>query len=149
MNGRHYNHGMRCHKLMAEALHRLNWQTFLESLSEGEATHYTDFIRKLQNTFPSQVYRDIIDGKKIEEMIDAYQQCVKTSSIVCHICILGFIFGDGGRTFPVHETNNSWHMLHVQAACQSHVAVDVQLQPHKLWPAFADLLIPTQQYKRS
>ena len=34
MNGHNYNRSIRCHKLMAEALHRLRWQSFMCSLKE-------------------------------------------------------------------------------------------------------------------
>ena len=62
MTGRQYNRSIRCHKLMAKALHRMQRKTFLESLPEEEAAEYTDFIKNLCSVFPYQAYIDLIDN---------------------------------------------------------------------------------------
>ena len=72
MTGRQYNRSIRCHKLMAEALHRMRWKTFLESLPEEEAAEYTDVIKNLRSAFPYQAYIDLIDDTTFGRLTAAY-----------------------------------------------------------------------------
>ena len=49
MNGHHYNRSIRCHKIIAEALHFLRWKSFSETLSEKDAKQYEDLLKCLQS----------------------------------------------------------------------------------------------------
>eukprot|EP00057_Strongylocentrotus_purpuratus_P028770 XP_011683244.1 PREDICTED: uncharacterized protein LOC105447183 [Strongylocentrotus purpuratus] len=91
MNGRHYNRSSRCHKLMSEALHQLRWQSFMDSITEDEAKVHRDFIGRLQDSFPSQIYADKLDSDEFNELMKAYTEHVeekkKTSgTFACNWC---------------------------------------------------------------
>lgn len=56
MNGYIYNRSIRCHKdqLVAEALHRLRWQSFMGSLEEERQHQYREVVAYLEGSFPSE-----------------------------------------------------------------------------------------------
>ena len=58
MNGKHYNRGVRAHKLASEAFQRLRFLKFLESIPEEESKEIQDIISKLYSTFPTKDYRE-------------------------------------------------------------------------------------------
>ncbi|XP_070537990.1 uncharacterized protein [Ptychodera flava] len=52
MSGHHYNRSIRCHKLVAEAMHRLRFSEFLDSLPEAEYLGALDCLIRLRESFP-------------------------------------------------------------------------------------------------
>ena len=74
MNGKHYNRGVRAHKLASEAFQRLRFLKFLESIPEEESKEIQDLISKLYSTFPTKDYREILEDQKLSNVISAYDQ---------------------------------------------------------------------------
>ena len=54
ISGRHYNRGVRCHKLIYEALHHLRWQCSLETVPESDHGQVEQIISALKEKFPSR-----------------------------------------------------------------------------------------------
>jgi len=71
MNGHNYNRSIRCHKLMAGALHRLCWQSFMESVPLEMQEQYRDVISSLQSSFPGQ-YVQHVEGASFQAMMNEY-----------------------------------------------------------------------------
>ena len=80
MNGHHYNRSIRCHKLMAEALHVLRWDSFLETVSEEDAERYGEMVKCLYSSFPSQQYTDLLKGSSFQGMVKAYDNFIQDRS---------------------------------------------------------------------
>ncbi|XP_038063921.1 uncharacterized protein LOC119734467 [Patiria miniata] len=80
INGHHYNRSIRCHKVMAEALHRLRWQSFIEGVSEVDAEQYGDMVHNLHSTFPDQEYEDLVESPTFQGMMMAYDDFIKSQS---------------------------------------------------------------------
>ena len=80
MNGHHYNRSVRCHKLMAEALHTLRWKAFLESVSEENAERYGEKVKCLNASFPSQQYAEFQKEDSFQAMMRAYDMFVQQRS---------------------------------------------------------------------
>ena len=79
MNGHHYNRSIRCHKLMAEALHVLRWDSFLETVSE-DAERYGEMVKCLYSSFPSQQNTDLLKGSSFQGMVKAYDTFIQDRS---------------------------------------------------------------------
>ncbi|CAB3994687.1 Transposable element P transposase [Paramuricea clavata] len=56
MSGKHYNRNVRSHKVVYEALVRLLFQQYLESLTPAERDETVSLIENLAETFPSEDY---------------------------------------------------------------------------------------------
>ena len=80
MNGHHYNRSIRCHKLMAEALHVLRWDSFLETVSEEDAEWYGEMVKCLYSSFPSQQHTDLLKGSSFQGMVKAYDNFIQDRS---------------------------------------------------------------------
>ena len=80
MNGHHYNRSIRCHKFMAEALHVLHWDSFLEIVSEEAAEKYGEMVKCLYSSFPSQQYTDLLKGSSFQGMVKAYDTFIQDRS---------------------------------------------------------------------
>lgn len=80
MNLHHYNRSMRCHKLMGEALHRLRWQSFLDTLRDCTAQQYVKMITPIQNAFPMNLFSEATQDCVFQEMMKTYQECINNHS---------------------------------------------------------------------
>ncbi|XP_030848031.1 uncharacterized protein LOC115918836 [Strongylocentrotus purpuratus] len=76
MNGHNYNRSIRCHKLMAEALHRLRWQSFMGSLEEERQHQYREVVASLQGSFPSE-FTNQVQGELYQAMVKEYKDFIE------------------------------------------------------------------------
>lgn len=65
MNRHHYNRAFRMHKIVSEAMQRLRFQQFLDSLSEEDSQAISNIITKLQAAYPSSEYGKIVEGHRV------------------------------------------------------------------------------------
>ncbi|XP_070581426.1 uncharacterized protein [Ptychodera flava] len=70
MSGHHYNRSVRCHKLVAEAMHRLRFNEFLDSLTEEEHLPVIASLLDLRDSYP----HSFIDAVNTEEMKQLQQK---------------------------------------------------------------------------
>jgi predicted DNA-binding ribbon-helix-helix protein len=79
LSGKHYNRAMRAHKLMFEALERLRFKAFVDSLAEEEGECVTSLIKRLQDSFHSQTdFADVLGSECVDEL------AVKYDSFITH-----------------------------------------------------------------
>ena len=76
MNGHNYNRSIRCHKLMAEALHRLRRQSFMCTLEEVRQHQYREVVSSLQGSFPSE-FTNHIQGEMYQAMVKEYENFIE------------------------------------------------------------------------
>lgn len=73
LSAKHYNWAMRAHKLMFEALERLRFKDFIDSLSEEEGECVTSMIKRLQDSFHSQTdFAEVLGSECMDELAVKY-----------------------------------------------------------------------------
>ena len=72
MNRHHYNRAFRTHKIVSEAMQRLRFQQFLDSLSEEDSQAISNIITKLQAAYPSSEYGKIVEGHEFIKVMSMY-----------------------------------------------------------------------------
>ena len=55
LSGKHYNRSVSCHKVMYEALQRLRFQSFLDSITD-ENQELASFIESMARSFPDDEF---------------------------------------------------------------------------------------------
>ncbi|XP_070559922.1 uncharacterized protein [Ptychodera flava] len=82
MSGHHYNRSVRCHKLVAEAMHRVRFNEFLDSLTEEEHLRVITSLIQLRESFPHSLI-DEVETKDIELLQQKYadhvQKCCESN----------------------------------------------------------------------
>lgn len=80
ISGHHYNCGVRAHKLLAEALKKIRWQSFINSLPPFKADKIQAVVSDLHNAFPNANFQQLNESPVFEEMLSAYELYIKESS---------------------------------------------------------------------
>ncbi|XP_047124615.1 uncharacterized protein LOC124807117 isoform X1 [Hydra vulgaris] len=81
--GKHYNRSVRCHKTLYEALQRLCFQSFLDSLVNEENCDIIEFLSAMRecivkenDDFYYHNYKDYIESQKFENLCQRYKDFV-------------------------------------------------------------------------
>ena len=82
MNGHHYNRAFRTHKIVSEAMQRLRFQQFLDSLSEEDSQAIFNLITRLQAAYPSSEYCKIVEGSEFMKMMTMYDEFISAESLL-------------------------------------------------------------------
>ena len=80
MNGHHYNRSMRSHKCVMEALQRLRWQVFLNTLPDEEKDSVLGVLVILQSSFPSAAFQEHVQSERFADVLKSYSQFISTHS---------------------------------------------------------------------
>ena len=80
MNGKHYNRAVRAHKIASEALQRLRFRRFLDSISEEAARDIHDLMANLSYTYSSENRGELSENQQLIRMLAAYNQFVESES---------------------------------------------------------------------
>jgi hypothetical protein len=76
LGGRHYNRGMRAHKLVAEAIERLRWAAFLKwNNSQGHSVDLAPLAalaEKIRGTVDNAAYMNMMDSLHMDQVVDQY-----------------------------------------------------------------------------
>ncbi|CAB3980355.1 Hypothetical predicted protein [Paramuricea clavata] len=73
LSGKHYNRAISAHKLISEALERMRFKTFVDSLAEEEGECVTSLIKRLQDSFHSQTdFADILGSECVDKLAVKY-----------------------------------------------------------------------------
>ncbi|XP_028391978.1 uncharacterized protein LOC114516648 isoform X2 [Dendronephthya gigantea] len=80
LTGKHYNRSMHCHKVMSEALHRLRFQAFLDSLSSEDYNNVYSVASDLLNIFPDEKFQDSLTAEPFSHIVDKYEDFVVQES---------------------------------------------------------------------
>eukprot|EP00057_Strongylocentrotus_purpuratus_P019489 XP_011673963.1 PREDICTED: uncharacterized protein LOC105442958 [Strongylocentrotus purpuratus] len=76
ISGHHYNRSLRTHKLVCEALHRLCWQAFFDTLSEEDQAQSQKIVSDMQAAFPSQDFDYYIDSEAYQNLSTSYDNFI-------------------------------------------------------------------------
>ena len=69
LSGKHYNRAMRVHKLVYEALERLRFKAFMDSLSKEDEECVRSKIQRLQESFDSKTdFADVLSSEYMNEL---------------------------------------------------------------------------------
>ena len=78
LEGKHYNRGVRAHKIVFEALLRLRWEVFQNWLKmkqpEFEEKNIVSKIAKVRESFLSSELKDLISSSSFAELHDLYKE---------------------------------------------------------------------------
>ena len=78
LSGKHYNHSMRAHKIIYEAMQRLRLEAFEKSLPTNEkAVLESTKLNMMQQFSETDAFWDMSNGDDVIEMIQNYEQFVK------------------------------------------------------------------------
>ena len=82
LEGKQYNRAIRAHKLVFEAMQRLRFRAFLDSLSDVDRNKVIRYITNLIHTFPSPLFKDSCYSSEWAEIVTAYEAYVSQMSTV-------------------------------------------------------------------
>jgi hypothetical protein len=71
---------MHCHKVMSEALHRLRFQAFLDSVNDEESASIYSVVFDLLNNFPSEDFQEKLSTEPFSEILEKYENFVTQES---------------------------------------------------------------------
>ncbi|XP_041466296.1 uncharacterized protein LOC121416845 [Lytechinus variegatus] len=80
LSGHHYNRSIRAHKCIVEALERLRWQAYMNSLSDVEYASTYEILSKLQSDFPTFSFTEFVQGEDYQAMVSSYRSFVEQRS---------------------------------------------------------------------
>ncbi|KAL2102045.1 hypothetical protein ACEWY4_003806 [Coilia grayii] len=87
ISGHHYNRSIRAHKLLTEALQRLRWQAYLDTLPDMSSAAAMKIAMDLQDNFPSEKFIETIGSGAFLELLKDYSEFVEKNN-----CNLTFAF---------------------------------------------------------
>ena len=73
VTGHHYNRSIRSHKLLCEALHRLRWQAYHETLPQDCLETALKVTADLQRAFPEEEFQAIIKSQEFNTILEGYE----------------------------------------------------------------------------
>ena len=75
MSGHHYNRSLRCHKIISEAMQRLQIEEYLNQLSVSEYQDAQEVMKTIHASFP-ETFRQTIAAEAVSKFISKYQEFV-------------------------------------------------------------------------
>ena len=74
LSGKHYNRSVSCHKIMYEALQRLRFEAFLDSITENDQEDISSFIESMASSFPQDKFlSDGIESPIMQRILESYE----------------------------------------------------------------------------
>ncbi|XP_076041312.1 uncharacterized protein LOC143025475 [Oratosquilla oratoria] len=80
LTGNHYNRSVRAHKLLYEALHRLLWEEYLDSLPETKSLEVSNSVLELQAIFPHEEFQDISHSDDFAGLLNEFNEFMNQRS---------------------------------------------------------------------
>ena len=80
LSGKHYNRSVMCHKLVYEAMERLRFEAFLDSVDDDEREGIHMLILDMMDSFPEKVFVDNLERPEIEAICESYEMFIQDSS---------------------------------------------------------------------
>ena len=69
-----------CHKLVYEAMERLRFEAFLDSIDDDEREGIHMLILDMMDSFPEEVFVDNLERPEIEAICESYEMFIQDSS---------------------------------------------------------------------
>ena len=73
LEGRHYNRAVATHKIVFEALERLRWQAYLETIETVSQQQVAHFAAEMINVFPSNAFDEICHSETLAQIVGGYE----------------------------------------------------------------------------
>ena len=81
MSGKHYNRSLFCHKTMYEALQRLRFEEFLDTLDDESQEDISSFVGNMKNAFEEEdQLHEYINSVQMEQLCERYEAFISESS---------------------------------------------------------------------
>ena len=80
ITGHHYNRSLRAHKLMMEALQRLRWWAYLDTLTQEDHAATLQIATDLQQKFPSEDFNAMLSSDAFLQLLEGYDIFVNKNS---------------------------------------------------------------------
>lgn len=80
LSGKHYNRSVLCHKTMYEALQRLRFEAFLDTLDDEYQESIFSLIETMQDSFTEGKFQECMKGQLFDDIIIKYEAFVAESS---------------------------------------------------------------------
>ena len=78
MSGKHYNRAVRSHKMMYEALERLQFEAFMDTLDDGYHNEVISFVKTIQESFPNDV-KEKVESDEFNNLLKRYETFIADS----------------------------------------------------------------------
>ena len=86
LSGKHYNRLVSCHKVMYEALHHLQFQSFLDSITD-ENQELASFIESMARSFPDDEFLNkYVESPMMQKILDSYELFINDMSSKSRTC---------------------------------------------------------------
>ncbi|KAJ8023132.1 hypothetical protein HOLleu_38227 [Holothuria leucospilota] len=76
MNGHHYNRSVRAHKVMYEALCKLQWQAYLDSLNESELSSATEIVKLLHCGYLCKNMNEPLQSSAFNNLVASFKEFI-------------------------------------------------------------------------
>ena len=83
MTGKVYNASTRCHKIMHEALQKIRFQTFLETLTDDTWANILEHLSMLKDMFPEQQFEELIKASGFGNVATEYDNFIEMQKATC------------------------------------------------------------------
>ena len=80
LSGKHYNRSVSYHKIVYEALQRLRFEAFLESLDGEKQDRIMVLLSEMSDAFPSETFHTLVKCPDFEEIANEYEQFITDAS---------------------------------------------------------------------
>ena len=77
MNGHHYNRSVRMHKCVVEAMERIRFQCFIDSLSNEDKDQVLDVLISLNTSFPGAAFSHCVQSEDYNRCITLYNAFIR------------------------------------------------------------------------
>lgn len=107
LTGHHYNRSIRAHKLLMEALQRLRWRAYLDTLTQEDHAAALKIATDLQQKFPNEDFNAMLTSDAFLQLLKGYEEFVKKKKKLHQpdTHILEHLHGDGGKSASIHQGN--------------------------------------------
>ena len=80
LSGKHYNRSVLCHKMMYEALQRLRFEAFLDTMDDDYQESIFSLIMDMQGSFIEGRFQDCMKSQLFDDIVIKYKAFVVESS---------------------------------------------------------------------
>ena len=81
LSGKHYNRSIFCHKIVYEAMQRLRFEAFLESLTDDKKEdRIMELVSDMSDAFPDKTFHSLIESPVFEEITNEYEGFILDAS---------------------------------------------------------------------
>lgn len=81
LSGKHYNRSVWCHKVVHEAMERIRFEAFLETLNDDELEGINLVVQNFMDLYPGKNFVDALDEPVLDELFKRYDEFIQAASV--------------------------------------------------------------------